>query len=248
LKSIAVTQLSGGSGCSTLAEHLAHASVCRNPHRVLWPVSLTDTSDIIAKYGFENFQEYSLKLSQLTPQATAYSIAIDIGRPDTREPVRLLPTDHKKDWILPVIPSLSADTQLANIESEVEWRRRVLTMLYDLEFDVIFDVGVPVPTRMVIHNDVFNFVDRIVVLVRYPWELEKLPKIFGGMASKTTVVLVGDAVAALRLETERKFPTVLTMPHNDKLAQTLEKVGFLTADGSRKSREYLSLLAELVAG
>lgn len=246
MKSIAVTQLSGGSGCSTLAEHLAHVSVAPNPHRILWPVSLGDTSDIIAKYGFENFQEYSLKLSQLSEQATVYSIAFDVGRPGTREPSRLLPTDDKTGWIMPVIPSPSADTQLANVASEIEWRRRVLEMLFDLDFDVIFDVGVPLPVRMTIHNDVFNFADRIIVLIKHPWELEKLPNIFAGMSDKTTLVLVGDAMSSLRLEVERRFPTVFTMPHNEKIAQLLDRVGFLTADTSRKSREYLALLEELV--
>jgi hypothetical protein len=216
------------------------------PQRVLWPVALSDASDILAKYGFESYQEFSLKLSALTDHATLYSIAVDAGRPDVRAPAPLLPTDDKTEWVLPVIPSPSLDTALMSITNEIEWRRRILEIVLDSGFDVIFDVGVPLAPRMIVHNDVFNFADRIVVLIRYAWELEKLPSMFGKMTDKTTIVLVGSEIAPLQIEASRRFPSVLMMPHDDKIADLLNRDGFLTQGSSRKANPYLSLLTELV--
>jgi hypothetical protein len=248
-KITSVFQLSGGVGGSTLAHHLAHIAYAQNPHRLLVNMALTDSGQLLAKLGYEHHDRYSLDVSSIFDnQTTIYSLSLDVGN-EGDSPVGLLPTDDPLDWVLPIVPNPKYSVGWSSYEDEINWRIALLQMIIRHQsFDIVVDGGVLLPDRFTLHNYLFEASDTVLLLLATPSDVDIALNNIKLNLEVIRPILIGDEMARLRPDIERRFGTkrTLLMPRNDAIRSSLAQNLVLTPN--RKTAGYIGMLREIVEG
>jgi len=242
MKSIAIMQISGGVGASTLAMNLVHLSVWPHAKRVLLSLNPSDAGDIFFQFGFPEQNSIYLDPSELYAENSIVSLGYDVGDPNKRMPSKLALADPE-NWILPIVPQPTFTSPLDPRQSP--WWDLLLSKSMDADVDTIIDAGRILPDYYGIHRRVFEFVDAAYLLIASEWELEKAKVVASRYSAKTTLVLVGDAINLEEKTDPFGFTRTLLMPKNDKLAAEFARVTVATSGKPRLMREYLQLLAEI---
>lgn len=248
-KITSVFQISGGVGGSTLAHHLAHINYVQNPQRLLVNMALTDSGHLLAKLGYEHYDRHSIEVSSIFDnQTTIYSLSVDVGM-EGNAPVGLLPTDDPFNWVLPTIPSPKYSAGWTSYDDEIAWRLALLQMIMRHQsFDIIVDGGVLLPDRFSLHNYIFEASDVVLLLLATPADVDVALNDIKLNLEVIRPVLVGEEMARLRPDVERRFETkrTLLMPHNDAIHSVLAQNLVLTPN--RKTAGYIGMLREIVEG
>ena len=242
MKSIVIMQVSGGSGASTLAMNLVHASVWPKAKRVLLSLNPADSGDIFFQFGFPDQNSIYLDPVELYSETSIVSLGYDVGLPDRRMPSKLALADPE-NWVLPIVPQPTFTSPLDPRQSP--WWDILLSKSVDADVDTVIDAGRILPDYYGIHRRLFEFADDVYLLISSEWELEKAKAVASRYSAKTTLVLVGDAVNLEEKTDPFGFTKTLLMPKNDKMASEFARATVATSAKPRLMRGYLQLLAEI---
>ncbi len=242
MRSIAIMQISGGSGATTLAMNLAHLSVWPNAKRIMLSLNPADAGDIFFRFGFPEQNSIYVDPSELYAEHSVISLGYDVGAPDRRMPSKLALTTPD-NWVLPIVPQPSFTAPLD--PRQPPWWELLLSKSADADVDTIIDAGRILPDYYGIHRRIFDYADTVYLLIASEWELQKAKVVASRHSAKTVLVLVGEAASLEEKVDPFGFSETLLMPHDKRLAAEFAKATVATEAKERAVRGYLQLLAEI---
>jgi len=151
---IAITQVAGGVGATTLAANLTN--VWPSHSRILMELGVTGGS-LVQTMGFDSRAcEIPPTLSDLV--TNGYEFGSSGDKPSS------LSYGNREEWELPVVPGpIVPDFPHPG---EPSWWQRRVDLAVESNLDVIVDLGRVAPEHMIIHNRILNSAAVILVVVR----------------------------------------------------------------------------------
>lgn len=246
-RSVAIMQMSGGVGATTLALNLVHIDVWPRSDRILLSMSPTDSGDLFFRFGFRQNTKsdaYSyLDYSDLHGPPGIISLGWDVGNADRTLP-RALSSLSSSEWILPIVPQPRFSDAIS--VSDHAWWNVLLDKASQSDLDVIIDAGRALPDGFGVTRQVIEFADVVYLLVRDHWELAKAKETVVRFSQKIIPILVGEEMFSFGAEVgDYDLARPLQMEWNKKTARLLRSNFLAIRHSSKAIKPYVALLAEI---